>query len=58
MIQKDLELWSLTTIKKFSLADIAKPPQCKKDFFNSDCEIGYLLDGKFVKQRITNKIIK
>ena len=41
-----------------SLADIAQPPQSKKDFFNSDCEIGYLLDGKFVKQRITNKIIK
>lgn len=41
-----------------SLADIAKPPQSKEKFFNSDCEIGYLLDGKLIKQKITNKNIK
>lgn len=38
-----------------SLSDIAKPPQSKEEFFNSDCEIGYLLDEKLIKRKITNK---
>lgn len=41
-----------------SLSDIAKHPQNKEDFFSSDCEIGYLLDGKLIKQKITNENIK
>lgn len=41
-----------------SLSDIAKHPQNKEDFFSSDCEIGYLLDGKLIKPKITNENIK